>query len=173
MCARLSLPLRSLIVVRIPSLPQRFSAVTSGNGFMWIVGGDQNSNGTMQYSWFNSTWTTVATVPWWAVNYTAPVVAWAGGNLFLTGGAVYGIATNTIWQARYDTVILAVVSHALPELCWLDLCFVFCSTTSGRIASWNIVPNPILAPPPRYGHSLPILDGYAFMIGTDRTAAAL
>ena len=92
---------------------------------MWVAGGDANYNGTAQYSWVNQNWTTISAIPWWATNYTSPALAWAGGNLFLLGGAVFSIPTNTLWVQRYGRaagvlIPLAFVCpfHAVINACW-------------------------------------------------------
>lgn len=141
-----SLPLPEPVPACARLFPQHYAATTSGNDFMWVAGGDANSNGTYQYSWSNNTWTNLGPLPWWSTNLTATDLAWAGGNLFLFGGAVAGVPSNILWVKRYARAVCVRARVCVrgrrppPLVCGVLLC---CILTCARMA--GLLPSPLRA----------------------------
>jgi len=113
----------------------------TGNGFMWVLGGDNSNNATQQYNWATNTWSQIGLLPLYTNSLIGPDVVWAGGNLYLVGGLTHtGAVISNIW-------VLSTPSGS--------------PTRNG----WNPVPTPSVAPAARVGHTLTQLNGYLFLIG--------
>lgn len=86
----------------VSSCLQSWASSATGDSFMFVIGGTDNANGTFQYSWVNNQWTSLGPVPWLSQTVVGADVAWTGGSLFMTGGAIFNnlISLDTLWVKR-------------------------------------------------------------------------
>jgi hypothetical protein len=139
---------------------QLWAGSAASDSQMWVVGGDQNTNGSYRYNWQNDSWIPTGSLPVWDA-LVGPGIIYFGGSLFMVGGAVFTFPFDSIWVKRCVDVL------RINDWCCLRLPTVvlFSTTPSATNVGWSLVPAPSPAPAPRSGHSLTLIEGYAVVVG--------